>query len=44
MELAGIASAHTEDKAGNKLSIFTSIYLHREWLRKIVADTGAVAR
>jgi hypothetical protein len=37
-ELIGLASAYMEDEAGEKLSIFTSIYPHREWLRKIIAD------
>jgi hypothetical protein len=43
-ELLGIASAQTEDDEGNKLSVFTSIYPHREWLKKIVSEAGAAAR
>jgi hypothetical protein len=44
MALVGIASAYTEDEEGNKFSVFTSIYPHREWLKKVVAGAGTAAR
>ena len=43
-ELLGVASAQTEDEKGNKLSVFTSVYPHREWLKKTVAEAGSAAR
>ena len=42
--LLGVANAYTQDAAGNRLSIFTSIYPHRRWLEKLVHDAEAGAR
>lgn len=43
-ELLGVASAYTEDEEGNTLSIFTSIYPHRDWLKKMMAIAEAAPR
>lgn len=38
--LVGIANAQSEDEGGMRLSIFTSIYPHVAWLKKIEASTS----
>lgn len=39
-ELVGIAAGITSEDEREKLSVFTSIYPHREWLRKIADAEG----
>ncbi len=40
--LVGIATAVTSDDEREKESIFTSIYPHKEWVRKIAREAGEV--
>lgn len=42
--LVGITSAHTLDDDGNRLSVFTSIYPHREWVKEVARTAGSAVR